>query len=78
MSHIYRNGNTVAEIWAIRQGLLLAIQLGYSIVEVESDSVYAIQLCRKLVSSPWYLKRLVENIHFFGEVFWQCFVYTYV
>ncbi|XP_026416488.1 uncharacterized protein LOC113311918 [Papaver somniferum] len=68
-NHIYRNGNIVAEIQAIRQGLLLAIQLGYSFVEVESDSAYTVQLCRKLVPSPWYLKHLVEDIHFLVKFF---------
>ncbi|XP_026459910.1 uncharacterized protein LOC113360635 [Papaver somniferum] len=38
--HIYKNNHNVAEVWAIRDGLSLDVELGLRHVEVESDSVY--------------------------------------
>lgn len=60
--HIFKNDNNVAEVWAIRNGLLLAKEMGIKKLEVESDSTYAIQLCNKEVLVPWSLHALVEGI----------------
>ncbi|XP_026398180.1 uncharacterized protein LOC113293952 [Papaver somniferum] len=60
--HVFKNDNNVAEVWVIRNGILLAKDMGFKKIEVESDSTYAIQLCKKEVQVPWNLHSLIEDI----------------
>ncbi|XP_026419571.1 uncharacterized protein LOC113315517 [Papaver somniferum] len=48
---IYRNSNNVAELWAIRDGMQLARNIGIQKLLVESDSQYAINLCLQTYAS---------------------------
>ncbi|XP_026429515.1 uncharacterized protein LOC113325863 [Papaver somniferum] len=69
--HIHKNNNNVAKVWAIRDGLRLANQLGLNLVEVESDSWYAIQLCKGEVKPNLDTYRLVQDISMLKSKFVQ-------
>ncbi|KAI3907566.1 hypothetical protein MKW98_016210 [Papaver atlanticum] len=51
--HIYHSSNNVAELWAIRDGLKLASSLGMKRLVVESDSKYAVNVCKGLLHGTW-------------------------
>lgn len=51
--YIFNIGNNVAEVWAIRDGMLVVKEEGIGNLEIESDFVYAMQLCRKEALIPW-------------------------
>lgn len=53
----------VAEVWAIRDGLQLAKEMGIRKLEVESDSTYVVQLCNKEIQVTWFLRGLTEDIY---------------
>ncbi|XP_026417463.1 uncharacterized protein LOC113312946 [Papaver somniferum] len=69
--HICKNNNNVAEVWAIRDGLILADQLGANCLEVESDSCYAIQLCKGESKPHWDTYKLVQYINMLKNKFDQ-------
>lgn len=60
--HIYKNDNNVAEVWEIREGLLLEKNIGIKKLEVETDSTYAVQLCKRETSTPWVMRSLIKDI----------------
>ncbi|XP_026449746.1 uncharacterized protein LOC113349916 isoform X2 [Papaver somniferum] len=60
--HIFKNNNNVAEVWAIRDGLRLAVHLGIHNFEVEGDSCYVVQLCKEEGQPQWDTYGLVKKI----------------
>lgn len=60
--HLCTNSSTTAEMWAIRDGLLLALKLNITHLTVDSDSSSTIAFCNSSVSPPWYLRGLLLNI----------------
>ncbi|RZC73607.1 hypothetical protein C5167_049083 [Papaver somniferum] len=60
--HIYFNGSNDAEVWAVRDGLKIVVDLGIQKLEVESDSTYTIQLCEAKINPLWRMQRLIEDI----------------
>ncbi|XP_026428590.1 uncharacterized protein LOC113324484 [Papaver somniferum] len=67
--YTYNCGSNVAELCAIREGLLVAEGLGIRKLEIESDSMYAIQVCRGEIQATWYLNAVQKVIKFFCEKF---------
>lgn len=75
---MYQNGSNVAQIWATRDGLLLALQLGIKKLEVDCDSASTIQLCNGEITPPWHLKGLIHDIIDMREKFEELvFVHQY-
>lgn len=60
--HLYSNSSATAEIWAIRDGLLLALKMNITHLIIDSDSTSAIDFCNSTVSPPCYLEGLLSNI----------------
>ncbi|XP_026451467.1 uncharacterized protein LOC113351746 [Papaver somniferum] len=57
--HVFKNDNNVAEVWDIRNGMLLTRNMGLKKLEVESDST--IQLSKEEVQAPWGLRTLIQD-----------------
>lgn len=62
--------NNEAELWAIHQGLRIAIRNGYTSLEIVGDSQFAIEILKKLsngrdwerVTSSWRTVRIIQEI----------------
>ncbi|OVA07429.1 Ribonuclease H domain [Macleaya cordata] len=56
------NSNVVAELWAVKEGMQLATNLGITHLYVESDSMVTINFCNQLSDVPWHLRTLMSDI----------------
>ncbi|XP_026409936.1 uncharacterized protein LOC113305037 [Papaver somniferum] len=60
--YIHKNSNNVAELWAIRDEMQLEASIGVTNLIVESDSDYAISLCKHQHNATWYCTGLLRDI----------------
>lgn len=73
-----RNSNNVAELWAIREGMQLAADIGVKKLIIETDSTYSFNLCLKSYSCSWLCTCLMRDIRHLSLVFDQvCFQHHY-
>ncbi|XP_026459276.1 uncharacterized protein LOC113359932 [Papaver somniferum] len=67
--YIYIIGNNKIEIWVVRDGLKVVVDLRIQKLEVESDPTFTIQFCGGNVRPPWGMPLLVEYIISFKDKF---------
>ena len=75
VSHIGIAGSLLAELIAIRHGLLLAWQYGFRRVECESDCLKAVQIIHSNTGDFPYFESIVEEINQLLLLDWDVKVY---
>lgn len=68
-TYLHRNGNNMAELLAIREGLQLAHRLKIYNLIVDSDSSCIIDLCNRCVHAPWFFVSVLRDIHLLASNF---------
>lgn len=76
--HLFKNGNNMVELWAVKKGLQLAHMLQLQNLIIESDSQYIISLRKGEITAPWYFVNiLLEVQHLVCTCNFVVFVHKY-
>jgi len=64
----------VAEVTALRNGLKVAVQVGFTDIHIEGDNRILIQAVKRKIQIPWKTQVLIQDITIFLDRFHKVIV----